>query len=160
MTALHDTHARDVRRFLRALTRDPDLAEDLLQETMLRAWRHLDTVPDDDSAARRWLFTVARRLVIDAARLRRTRPAEVSPVALEWIPSREDEIGAALAAQAVRTSLSRLSESHRSILVAMHMRGESTSHIAARLGLPVGTVKSRAYYAMRALRASLEDVAA
>ncbi|MFI5843268.1 sigma-70 family RNA polymerase sigma factor [Catenuloplanes sp. NPDC051500] len=156
MTALHDTHARDVLRFLRALTRDPDLAEDLLQETMLRAWRHLDTLPDDETGTRRWLLTVARRLVIDAARLRRARPAEVSPVALEWLPSRTDEIGAALAAQAFRTSLSRLSESHRSLLVDLHLHGESMSHIAQRLGLPVGTVKSRAHYAMRALRAGLE----
>ncbi|NES27137.1 sigma-70 family RNA polymerase sigma factor [Micromonospora terminaliae] len=157
MTALHADHGRAVLRLLLLLTRDqPQTAEDLLQETMLRAWRHLDAVPDEPDAARRWLLTVARRLVIDGVRRRRVRPAEVHLVDMTWIPARDDTTGTALASHTVRRALRRLSPAQRSLLSEVFLVGRSPEEVAGRLGVPIGTVKSRTHHALRALRTGLK----
>ncbi|MGK5741223.1 sigma-70 family RNA polymerase sigma factor [Micromonospora sp. URMC 103] len=157
MTALHADHARAVLRLLLLLTRDQrQTAEDLLQETMLRAWRHLDAVPTEPDAARRWLLTVARRLVIDGVRLRRGRPTEVHLVDMTWVPAGDDTTGAALASHAIRRALGRLSPAQRALLSEVYLVGRSPKEVAGRLGVPVGTVKSRTHHALRALRTGLE----
>ncbi|MFI7604524.1 sigma-70 family RNA polymerase sigma factor [Micromonospora sp. NPDC049366] len=157
LTALHIEHARAVLRFLLVLTHGQrQTAEDLLQETMLRAWRHLDSVPTEPDAARRWLLTVARRLVIDGVRLRHGRPAEVHLVDMSWIPGGDDTTGTALASHAIRRALGRLSPSQRSLLSEVYLVGRSPEEVAGRLGVPIGTVKSRTHYALRALRTGLE----
>ncbi|GAA2503014.1 RNA polymerase sigma factor [Winogradskya humida] len=156
MTALHAGHSRDVMRYLLVLTRgERHTAEDLLQETMLRAWRHIGVLPRDDESARRWLFTVARRLVIDAVRMRRTRPAEIGLVDFTWIPGADDTTASALATHSMKHAFNRLSPAHRDILSEVYLRGSSTEEIAEKFGLPVGTVKSRAHYALRALKTAL-----
>ncbi|WP_203918801.1 sigma-70 family RNA polymerase sigma factor [Rugosimonospora africana] len=157
MTALHADHARAVLRLLLVLTRGQrQSAEDLLQETMLRAWRHLDAVPAEPDAARRWLFTVARRLVVDRVRLQRGRPDEVQLVDMTWIPAGEDTTGAALASYAIRDALDRLSPAQRRLLCEVYLVGRSPAEVAGRLGVPIGTVKSRTHYALRALRTGLQ----
>lgn len=157
MTALHADHARAVLRLLLVLTHgERQTAEDLLQETMLRAWRHLDSVPAEADAARRWLLTVARRLVIDGVRLRLNRPAEVHLVDMTWIPAGDDTTGTALASHAMRQALGRLSPAQRRLLCEVYLVGRSPKEVAGRLGMPVGTVKSRAHYALCALRSSLK----
>ncbi|MFC0505392.1 sigma-70 family RNA polymerase sigma factor [Micromonospora costi] len=157
MTALHGDHARAVLRLLLVLTHHQrQTAEDLLQETMLRAWRHLDSVPAEPDAARRWLVAVARRLVIDGVRLRRGRPAEVHLVDMTWIPGGEDTTGSALASHAIRRALGRLSPAQRRLLTEVYLVGRSAEEVAGRLGVPIGTVKSRTHYALRALRTGLE----
>ncbi|MBM0226371.1 MULTISPECIES: sigma-70 family RNA polymerase sigma factor [Micromonospora] len=157
MTALHADHSRAVLRLLLVLTGGQrQTAEDLLQETMLRAWRHLDSVPAEPDAARRWLCTVARRLVIDGVRLRRGRPAEVHLVDMTWIPAGDDTTGTALATHAIRHALGRLSPAQRSLLSEVYLVGRSPEEVAGRLGVPIGTVKSRTHYALRALRTGLE----
>ncbi|MEV4813108.1 sigma-70 family RNA polymerase sigma factor [Micromonospora avicenniae] len=156
MTTLHAEHARAVLRLLLLLTHGQrQTAEDLLQETMLRAWRHLDSVPAEPEAARRWLLTVARRLVIDGARLRRGRPVEVHLVDMTWIPAGDDTTNSALASYAMRHALGRLSPAQRSLLSEVYLVGRSAEEVAGRLGLPIGTVKSRTHYALRALRSGL-----
>ncbi|MEV1330446.1 sigma-70 family RNA polymerase sigma factor [Micromonospora costi] len=157
MTALHGDHARAVLRLLLVLTHNQrQTAEDLLQETMLRAWRHLDSVPAEPDAARRWLVAVARRLVIDGVRLRRGRPAEVQLVDMTWIPGGDDTTGSALASHAIRRALGRLSPAQRRLLSEVYLVGRSAEEVAGRLGVPIGTVKSRTHYALRALRTGLE----
>jgi RNA polymerase sigma-70 factor, ECF subfamily len=157
MIALHAEHARDVSRFLLGLTKgERQTAEDLLQETMLRAWRHIDALPADSEGVRRWLFTVARRLVIDVVRMRHNRPAEVGAVDLNWIAARDDTTGSALAGASMRYAFDRLTPAHRDILSQVYLRGRSIDEVAERLGVPVGTVKSRTHYALRALRTGLE----
>ncbi|GAA4243093.1 sigma-70 family RNA polymerase sigma factor [Dactylosporangium darangshiense] len=156
MTALHADHAHAVLRLLLVLTRGQSpTAEDLLQETMLRAWRHLDAVPAEPDAARRWLCTVARRLVIDSVRLRRGRPTEVHLVDMSWIPAGDDTTGTALASYAIRHALGRLSPAQRSLLSDVYLAGRSPEEVAGRLGVPIGTVKSRTHHALRALRTGL-----
>lgn len=158
MTTLHTDHAAAVLRLLLVLTHGQrHTAEDLLQETMLRAWQHMDSVPTEADAARRWLLTVARRLVIDGVRRRLNRPAEVHLVDMTWIPGVDDTTGTALASHAVRQALGRLSPAQRNLLCEVYLVGRSPKEVAGRLGMPVGTVKSRTHHALCALRTGLKS---
>jgi RNA polymerase sigma-70 factor (ECF subfamily) len=131
------------------------LAEDLLQETMLQAWRKLDHLPTEAESVRRWLFTVARRIAIDASRARRARPTEVGVSDISQLPSTDDPIDRIITAETVRQALPKLTPAHREILSELHYFGRSTQEAAVQLGIPERTVKSRAYYALRALRAAI-----
>jgi RNA polymerase sigma factor (sigma-70 family) len=158
-SALHSAHADYLLRLLMKMTRgDKQTAEDLLQETMVRAWRHVDALPTEGLSQRRWLSTVARRIFIDTVRSRSIRPTETPVVDLEWITRSEDTTDVAIACGSVVDAFHRLSETQQRVLAELHFRGRPVEEIARDLGLPVGTVKSRAHYAMRALRNGHEDV--
>jgi len=156
MAALHAEHSRPLFHFLLGLTNgERYTAEDLLQETMLRAWRHLESIPTEHEGARRWLFTVARRITIDAVRMRRARPVETTMLDVTWMPTTEDGPESVIAAEALRRAVHDLSDAHRAILSELYVEGRSTQETAVRLGVPIGTVKSRAHYAIRTLRDAL-----
>ncbi|GLY93141.1 sigma-70 family RNA polymerase sigma factor [Actinoplanes sp. NBRC 103695] len=160
MARVHATHAAPLLRFLLSLTRNErHTAEDLVQETMVRAWQHLDALPVEEENARRWLFTVARRIAIDAARMRQVRPAEVSLLEAIDLATEDQTTNNALANHSMQEAFTALTDSHRTILAELYLRGASADEAAARLGVPVGTVKSRAYYALRSLRSALDEAA-
>ncbi|NEA41743.1 sigma-70 family RNA polymerase sigma factor [Streptomyces sp. SID11385] len=141
---------------LRLCDGDRQRAEDLVQETFVRAWQHPEALRRADYASvRPWLFTVGRRLAIDACRARRARPAEVGEVLLDQAPPCADHADRSAAALDVREALRGLSREHRDVLVEVYFRGASVAEAAATLGIPAGTVKSRAYYALRSLRSVL-----
>jgi len=151
--ALHAAHYASLLRFLNGLTHgERQTAEDLVQETMLRAWRHVEKLPTDPDGERRWLFTIARRLVIDLVRSRQSRAPETPLFDMDWVSSAEDTTDVAIATQSMLTAFDRLSDAHRNVLSDLHFRGEAPDDIARKLRVPVGTVKSRAHYALRALR--------
>ncbi|MFJ8582930.1 sigma-70 family RNA polymerase sigma factor [Micromonospora sp. NPDC093277] len=157
MRELHDVHAAPLRRFLLRLTLgNHDGAEELLQETLLRAWRNLDRLPTDTESVRRWLFTVARHLAIDAARSRKRRPTEVTTVDLNHLAATREHTETVIAVHTIRGALPKLALHHRAVLVVLYYRGFSTAEAAAALGIPEGTVKSRAHHALRALRALVD----
>ena len=157
MREVHRTHAKPLYRFLLRLTLgDHEAAEDLLQETMLRAWRKLDLLATDIPALRPWLFTVARNVAIDGARARQARPTAVGDGDLSWIISPFDAFDGFLTAQTLRQALHKLSPDHRTVLAELYYRGASVAEAAARIGVPEGTVRSRSYYALRALRSIIE----
>jgi RNA polymerase sigma-70 factor, ECF subfamily len=139
----------------RLLGGDRFQAEDIVQETLLRAWRHADAL--ESAGARPWLFTVARRLVVDGYRRRRTRPAAASSDALIVAVPAPDELEDALLAWEITEALRTLSPQHRRVLLEVHYRDRSVAEAAAVLGIPEGTVRSRTYYALRALRLALEE---
>ncbi|GAA0481301.1 RNA polymerase sigma factor SigL [Paractinoplanes deccanensis] len=154
--ALHAEYGDALLSYLRGFTHgDREFAEDLLQETMLRTWRRMDAMPDCGEPARRWLYTVARNTAIDALRMRKARPAEVEGNDLTAVPTREDTAETAVAVQQLRSGLRALSEAHRVILDELYVKGRSVAETARALGLPAGTVKSRAHYALRSLRQAL-----
>ncbi|XVV17652.1 sigma-70 family RNA polymerase sigma factor [Actinoplanes sp. CA-131856] len=149
---LHAAHHRPLMRFLLGYTNgEQHAAEDLLQETMIRAWRNLHKVPDEHQGARRWLFTVARRITIDAVRMRRARPEEAYLSDLIRTPATDNTAGV-VADDALTRALRDLSDGHRAVLSELHLHGRTAPEAARRLGLPLGTVKSRSHYAMRAVR--------
>ncbi|GID32273.1 sigma-70 family RNA polymerase sigma factor [Paractinoplanes brasiliensis] len=157
MHEIHRNNGNALLHFLRGLVSPgaSHTAEDLVQETMLRAWRSLDAVPVEPESQRRWLFTVARRLAIDAYRKRQARPVEVSLVDTEPAGSGSGAAETVIAKLTLRHAISDLSVAHRSVLVELYIDGRSLDEVASRLGIPVGTVKSRAHYAMQSLRDAL-----
>lgn len=154
LTALHREHATALWGYVMRLTGDRGRAEDIVQETMLRAWRH--RIEDDDAgSARAWMFTVARNLVVDGARSARARHEVVSGVVPEV--SEPDRTDALFDAMVVTDALLSLSEDHRAVVIRAYYQRLSVAEMAAELGLPPGTVKSRLHYGLRSLRLALQE---
>lgn len=153
--ALYAEHAGPLLRYaVHLMSGDRQRAEDIVQETLLRAWQHPEAIAD--RPARPWLFAVARNLAIDAYRARRARPHEVGEAALE-VRAAPDEAERALESWAVADALLALQPDHKRVLLETYYRGKSVAEAAATLGVPAGTVKSRTFYALRALRLALEE---
>ncbi len=148
-------HGLQLYRFLLRITfGDRREAEDLFQETLLRAWRYLQDHTADITRLRPWLYTVARRAAIDAARARQARPHEVIVTDITTLPAARDDIEQMLNRLTIRRSLMTLTRAHRQVLYEIFYRGSSAREAAAALGIPEGTVRSRMFYALRALAAA------
>jgi RNA polymerase sigma-70 factor (ECF subfamily) len=159
LRALHAEHGDALFvHALRLCDGDRQRAEDLVQETLLRAWRHPDSLNPDRGSARAWLFTTARHLAIDAWRRREARVGEVVTDVLPEPPTELNEADRAVEAWTIAEALERLSPSHREVLVECFYRGRSVAEAAVVLGVPPGTVKSRTHYAVRALRLVLDEM--
>jgi RNA polymerase sigma-70 factor, ECF subfamily len=153
--ALYAEHAAPLLRYaLRMTDGDRQRAEDIVQETLLRAWMHPEAIAD--RPARPWLFAVARNLAVDAHRARKARPHEVGESALSLVAV-PDEADRVLESWAVADALGALRPDHRRVLLETYYRGRSVAEAATVLGIPAGTVKSRAFYALRALKLALEE---
>jgi RNA polymerase sigma-70 factor (ECF subfamily) len=158
MRALYDEHGAALWRYAWLLTGDAARAEDVVQETLLRAWRHPE-VTDGERPVRAWLFTVARNMIIDERRSARFR-SETGPPDTERAPERggRDEMDIALDRLLLTDALDQLSANHRAVLRRAYYQGMTTAQIAADLNIAEGTVKSRLHYAMRALRLTLQEM--
>jgi RNA polymerase sigma-70 factor, ECF subfamily len=158
LRALHAEHGDALfAHALRLTGGDRQRAEDLVQETMLRAWQHPESLDPGRGSVRAWLFTTARNLAIDAWRRRNARAGEVitdSPPEQPGVDDTDRVVESWLVAEA----LARLSKPHREVLVECFYAGRSVAEAAQRLGVPAGTVKSRTYYALRSLRLALEEL--
>jgi RNA polymerase sigma-70 factor, ECF subfamily len=137
------------------LTGSRPAAEEIVQETMLRAWRHAGEL-SPGAGTRRWLMTVARNLAIDRARARAARPAEVTGTDHVG-PVLADHADPVAAAVDMRDALQSLSAKHREVLIELYYHDRTVGEAAEALGIPVGTVKSRAYHALRCLREYLDS---
>jgi RNA polymerase sigma-70 factor, ECF subfamily len=135
---------------------DRHLAADVVQETMLRAWRYDKALLDEIDTALPWLYTVARHVVIDGHRWRASRPTEVSGATVEKIADRE-EIENMLTKVVIRDAFASLSGQHREVLLEVYYRRSNSEQAARALGIPPGTVRSRCHYALRALRLALQE---
>ncbi|MCP2323698.1 RNA polymerase sigma-70 factor (ECF subfamily) [Hamadaea flava] len=153
---LYDAHGTVLIGYLVGqLGGDRGKAEDIAQETLLRAWRHAGQLDLERGLARGWLFRVARNLVIDARRAQSARPTEVGATGLatEGVDTTEEMV----TAMAVRAAVRELSRDQRAVIVHLYLRGFTAVETARALGIPLGTVKSRAHHALRKLRRVLED---
>ena len=138
---------------------DRQRAEDVVQEVLVRAWRHPEVSDGGPTAERAWLVTVTRNVAIDALRAQRARPTEVGGDALETasnLPG-DDELDRAVEAWTVAAALDALPPHHRDVLVETFFHGRSVAEAAQTLGIPQGTVKSRAFHALRSLRRILAE---
>jgi RNA polymerase sigma-70 factor (ECF subfamily) len=155
MYRLHSSHL--LRSLVRVTSGDLGKAQDILQETMLRAWKHPEAFPNGPEHARGWLWTVARRVAIDHFRMQASRAKEVADELPENRAVVGDPYDEVLVARDIGVALDRLPAHHRQVLVELHVNGRSLADVAEALGVPTGTVKSRNFYAIRALRPVLKE---
>ncbi|MGW4893252.1 sigma-70 family RNA polymerase sigma factor [Kitasatospora sp. NPDC004240] len=157
MRALYREHAGPLLGFvLHLVAGDRQRAEDVVQETLVRAWRNIHRLDPDSGSLRPWLVTVARRIVIDGHRSSQARPREVDPAPLELLPA-EDELDRALRLMTISEALNDLTEAHRRVIVETYLMGRTVNEAAVELGIPAGTVRSRVFYALRSLKLALEE---
>lgn len=157
LRSLHDEHGQALWRYVLSLTGGNAVqAQDVVQETFLRAWRNPQAFRPERGSPRAWLYAVARRVLIDEHRsahsrheaVRESLPEQAMPDASERVVDRE----------LLRLAMSRLSQEHRDVLRECYFRGSSVSQAADALGVAPGTVKSRTHYALRSLRAALGEL--
>jgi RNA polymerase sigma-70 factor (ECF subfamily) len=161
LRATYAAHGPELYRAACRALRDIHLAEEAVQETFVRAWRAADRFDEQLGSLRTWLFAILRNTLIDLARADAVRPlrAVVDRGAVDTPgPIEPGELDQALLAWQVEEAMTRLSDDHRQVLVEVHLHSRPLADVAADLGVPVGTIKSRAYYALRALRVVLEEL--
>ena len=143
---------------LRLTSGDRQHAEDIVQETMLRAWRQVGKFDQAERSLMPWLATVARRIVIDEQRKKNARPLETDEGMLNKAAvTGKDWTDDLLRSVIVADAMLELSPAHREVLNETILRDRTVNEAADVLGIPVGTVKSRVYYAIRALRLVLAE---
>lgn len=155
LVELYGRYAKRVYGLGLRLLGDQALAEDLVQETFLRLWRSAPRFDPDRASVRTFLFTIARRAAVDLWRRRRDGHEVLGQ---ESEPLVDDEaFEALLVSLDMREGLDALSAKHREVL-ELHYRGDLTQQqISERLEVPLGTVKTRTYHALRALKGKLEE---
>ncbi len=157
LQAVYAAHGPELLRFAQRSLGDHQLAEEAVQETFVRAWRNARRFDEALGSLRTWLFAIARNVVIDLARSRSSRPA--IPVSI--VPDRvsdDSELERLATLWQLEEALRRIRPEHQEVLVEVSIRGRPYADVAAELGLPAGTVKSRVYYGLRALRVALEEL--
>jgi RNA polymerase sigma-70 factor (ECF subfamily) len=147
-------HAAELYGFAVRSLGDPGLAEEAVQETFLRAWRAGDRFDPQIASLRTWLFAILRNVVIDLGRARAARPG----IAEGGVEPSIEPFDEALLAWQVEEAMRRIGDQHRRVLVETFYRGRPYAEVAEELGVPEGTVKSRVYYGLRALRVALEEM--
>ena len=149
--AIYREHGPMLRRVVWRATTDADRVDDIVQETILRVWRQ---APEADNL-RAYLITTARHLIVDQHRAAGRRPQQARLVDL---PEAESAIDRALDQVLVEEALARLQPSHREVVSCLYYERLSVAETAHRVGVPEGTVKSRAFYAVRSLRVILDEM--
>jgi RNA polymerase sigma-70 factor (ECF subfamily) len=159
LRTLYRTYAGELLGFALNALSDRETAEEIVQETFTRAWRHADSYDPERGSVRTWLYQIARHAIIDTRRRASARPA-IAPGAADDLQhvAGGPSIDQAMLGWQVAAALDRLSPEHRQVIRLAHVRGMSVRDIAAACGLPEGTVKSRTWYALRSLRLVLEEM--
>jgi RNA polymerase sigma-70 factor (ECF subfamily) len=147
-------------RFASRSLGDRGSAEEAVQETFVRAWRAADRYDEARAPLQAWLFAICRNVVIDMSRARKIRPALADGgVAASREPgTRVDAIDKMVQSAALEEALRQVGPEHRQVLIEVVILDRPQDAVAADLGVPVGTVKSRVFYGLRSLRKSLEAI--
>jgi RNA polymerase sigma-70 factor (ECF subfamily) len=158
MASLYDEHAAALWRYAIGLTGDASRAEEVVRETLLRAWQHPEAAGDAERSARASLFTIARNMIIDERRSARFRHV-ASSFDDSSTPhlSAPHEVDAALDRLVIADAIGQLSAEYRAVIERSCYRGWTNAQIATDLGIAEETVKSRLHYATRALRLTLQE---
>ncbi|QKW53762.1 sigma-70 family RNA polymerase sigma factor [Streptomyces buecherae] len=159
--AAYDRYGGELLGFAFRALGDRQLAEDVVQETFVRAWRSPRGYDPGRGSLRTWLFAIARNGVVDAMRRRHTREgaghSSWDAVAESERPSEVDAVDQLLERVQLGEALRRLSPEHREAVVEVYFGGRTCAELGAELGVPASTMRSRLYYGVRALRLILEE---
>lgn len=156
--ALHEAMADQLFGFALRATGDRQAAEEITQDTFVRAWRAADRFDPERGDVRTWLFAITRNLVADHWRRRGARPVAPAPDDRLDRGALDEDLDRVVEAWQLEQAFGRLSREHREAIAEIHLRGASVAETARRLGVPPGTVKSRVYYGLRAFRVALEEL--
>ena len=158
--AAYAAHGPELYRFALRQLGDGGAAQDVVQEVFLRAWRAADSYDPQLASLRTWLFAIARNVVVDEARRFPVRPwqrdlTDGSDLPAPLTGTGDDRL---VDAWVVEEALRRIGEDHRTAVVQTHLRGRPHAEVAAELGIPVGTLRSRVFYGLKALRLAMEEM--
>jgi RNA polymerase sigma-70 factor (ECF subfamily) len=157
----YEAYGREMYGFALRRCRDHHAAEEVVQEAFVRAWRAADRYDSSLGPLRAWLYAILRNVIIDASRSADVRPRLATAQEAEQGPGASAEraqLDQALDGWVLEEALRRLREDHRTVLVETYYRGRPYADVAAELGIPEGTARSRAFYALKALRLALEEL--
>lgn len=152
---IYRDHAPALRRFAMGMSATPAQAEDVVQETILRIWQQ---DPRITTSMRSYLFRTARNIIIDNFRRQQRRPQQAQSGEPEQLAATVGHVDGLLTKVLMEEALARLSAEHRDVIVALHYRRCTALEAAGQLQIPVGTVKSRAFYALKSLRGILDEM--
>ena len=161
--AAYTAHGPELYRFVLRGLGDPGAAQDVVQEVFLRAWRAAGRFDPELASLRVWLFAIARNAMIDHARAAGVRPWQsnlVDPPTAEAVSDAvvEDPTERLLRSWVVEEALQRISEDHRTAIVQTHLKERPYAEVAAELQVPIGTLRSRVFYGLKALRVAMDEM--
>jgi RNA polymerase sigma-70 factor (ECF subfamily) len=137
---------------------DPGLAEEVVQDAFTSVWRHADRFNPERASFRTWLYALTRNRIIDLRRRASARPRLAETEDRDELAEQDESLELAALRWQVGAALARLSPEHREVIRLAHFESLSLRQVAESLGLPLGTVKSRSYYALRHLRLVLDEM--
>ena len=161
MAAAHAAyHARLLARARRIVV-DPDLAEDVVQEAFLRAWRACSSFDPAGGPLVNWLLVITAHTAIDMVKARVRRPPLAAGSADENASATGiDDIDLLILRSELGQALSSIGAHHRDAVIETVLRDRTYAEVAAELGVPAGTLRTRVHYGLRRLRCVLETAEA
>ncbi|WP_229745764.1 RNA polymerase sigma factor [Rhodococcoides trifolii] len=156
LTRAYDAHASSMLGFAVNALRDRALAEECVQETFLRAWRARHTFDSAKGQLLTWLFAIERNVITDVLRSVARMPSITAGRYDDADAIEQDSTAQTVERLRVVEALAVLSPEHRQVVVAVHVIGSSYAELSASTGIPVSTLRTRAFYALRALRSHLD----
>ncbi|MDO9457645.1 sigma-70 family RNA polymerase sigma factor [Nocardioides sp.] len=160
--AAYAAHGDELYRLAMRGLGDAGAAQDVVQETFLRAWRARERYDATRASLRTWLFEIARNVVIDAQRARTARPWLRGLADHETLEQAAPGVGdgwdALMRRVLVEEALRRLGEDHRRAIEETYLADRPYPEVAAELGIPESTLRSRVFYGLKALRVVMEEM--
>ncbi len=151
------THRPELAGLARRALGSTHLAEDAVQETFARAWRSRQGFDASRGSLKTWLYAIERNLLVDMARSRQRQDIRDSLLGNSSEPI-VDHVENAIASWQVEEAVRQLTEAHRTVIVEMYFKGTTSKELAVELAVPEGTVRSRLFYALKALKLTLEEM--
>jgi len=155
---LYRRYAGELFGFAASALGDREQAEEVVQDVFAQLWRHAGEYDQRRASVRTWLYAIARNRIVDAHRRAAARPRQAQEHSLDSAAEMDAALDQAVLRWQVTAALAQLSPAHREVIRLAHYGGLTMREISDRIGIPLGTVKSRTSYALRSLRLILDEM--